>query len=104
MWLEPSENLRDYLWVNEDPAVTLTRTALEAIPSEDILTWLEWVARDFWHRQHGWPDLLLVRDGKFKFAEVKSPNDTLSQEQMQWFRWAIGEAGIPCEMCRVRKA
>lgn len=103
-WLEPSKNLRDYLWVNEDAAVTLARKALRVIPVADILGWIEWAAGDFWQRQPGWPDLFLVRDTSFRFVEVKSPLDKLSQEQLRWFRWALGEARVPCEVCRVRKS
>lgn len=103
-WLEPSENLRDYLWVNEDAAVELAREALRVVPAGEILRWIKWAAGDFWQRQPGWPDLFLVRDISFRFAEVKSPNDKLSQEQLRWFRWALGEVGVPCEVCRVRKS
>lgn len=102
-WLEPSENLRDYLWVNDDSAVALARTVVQAVSNVEILKWLEWVARDFWQRQPGWPDLFLARESGFRFAEVKSPHDELSQEQMRWFRWAVGEANIPCEICRIKK-
>jgi len=103
-WLAPSENLRDYLWVNDPAPVALTRAALAIIPRTDLLLWVEWVARAFWRHQHGWPDLLLLRNHEFRFAEVKSPNDELSQEQMHWFRWALETSGIPCEVCRVKKA
>lgn len=74
------------------------------IPDDTLVTWVERAARDLWQRQLGWPDLLLVREGAFRFSEVKTPNDELSQEQMRWFRWALGEARIPCEICRVNKA
>jgi hypothetical protein len=102
-WLEPSENLRDYLWVNEDAAVELGRLALAMVPEEDILRRIEWVAVDFWQRQPGWPDLFLVQKSEYRFAEVKSPYDKLSQEQMRWFRWARGGGGVPCEICRIRR-
>lgn len=103
-WLEPSESLRDYLWVNDDTAVALARVAVRAIPRVDILRWVEWAARSFWQRQPGWPDLLLTREDGFRFAEVKSPHDSLSQEQLRWFRWALGDAEIPCEVCRIKKS
>ncbi len=56
-----------------------------------------------WNRQPGWPDLLLQSSSEYRFAEVKSPHDKLSLEQLQWFRWAVTEAEIPCEICRVRR-
>jgi len=103
-WIGSSESLRDYLWVNDDSAVELARLAIRTVPSSDILRWVEWAAGSFWKRQPGWPDLLLTRDGSYRFVEVKSPHDELSQEQIQWFRWAKGDGQVPCEICRVRKS
>lgn len=102
--LEPSTLLRDYLWVNEGEAVGLARAALKVIPHSMIVDFVDWAIRDFWQRQPGWPDLLLLRSDEFLFSEVKSPHDKLSLEQMQWFRWAVEEAGVACEICRVRRA
>jgi hypothetical protein len=103
-WLGPSESLRDYLWANDDAPVALGRNVLRAVPAASVVGWIEWIAGDFWHRQPGWPDLFLVRDAAYRFAEVKSPHDELSQEQMRWFKWALREAGVPCEVCRVRRS
>lgn len=102
--LEPSTLLRDYLWVNEDEAVDLARAALSVIPQSLVVDFVDWAIRDFWQRQPGWPDLLLLRADEFRFSEVKSPHDKLSLEQIQWFRWAVEEAGVPCEICRVKRA
>lgn len=101
--LEPSTMLRDYLWVNEDEVVDLVRTALKVIPHSMIVDFIDWTIRDFWQRQPGWPDLLLLKSDEFRFSEVKSPHDKLSLEQMRWFRWVVEEAGVPCEICRVRR-
>lgn len=102
--LLPSTSLRDYLWVNEDDAIQLARAALRIIPPDTILACISWVIRDFWHRQPGWPDLLLLKPNRYRFVEVKSSHDKLSLEQMQWFRWAITEAKIPAEICRIRRS
>lgn len=101
--LEPSKSLRDYLWVNDDYSVELTKKALEVIPKETILHLIQWAIEHFWNRQPGWPDLLLFQSNQYKFVEVKSPNDSLSLEQMQWFEWAITQEKLPCEICRVKK-
>lgn len=95
-----SAPIRDYLEVHETE-INLARIALFVIPFPVVRSMLEWAIQHFWSRQHGWPDLLLVRDGAYKFAEVKSQNDRLSQEQMQWFSWATLEAQIPCEVLMV---
>lgn len=102
--LGPSENLRDYLWVNDDAAIDLARATLRSIPQQHLLEWTRWVAGHFWNRQPGWPDLLLLGEQAFRFAEVKTPHDKLSQEQIAWFGWARGEANVPCEICRVRRS
>jgi Holliday junction resolvase-like predicted endonuclease len=102
--LDDSESLRDYLWVNDNKAVELARITLDIIPKEMITACIEWAIRDFWHRQTGWADLLAYKDNSFIFIEVKSPYDELSQEQMNWFQWAMKEARIPCEICRIKRS
>lgn len=101
--LESSTLLRDYLWVNEDDAVELARSALHVIPPELVLASVKWAIRDFWNRRPGWPDLFMYKNNDYLFVEVKSPHDKLSQEQMNWFRWAIEESNIRCEICRIKK-
>jgi len=103
--LEGAETLRDYLWVAEDDAEELARAALSTIPKDVILRMIRWTVADFWHRQPGWPDLLLLKAPEYRFSEVKSPNDKLSLEQMQWFEWALvdAEEPVPCEVCRIVK-
>lgn len=50
------------------------------------------------------PDLALIgpHDTGGLFAEVKSPNDTLSDLQASWLR-VIEEAGIPVLLIRVEE-
>jgi len=103
MLLEGSEALRDYLWVNEDRVVMAAREAITVLPREVVVDAVEWAIQNFWSRQPGWPDLLMYRGREYLFSEVKSPLDELSQEQMNWFRWAVEQAKLPCEICRVRK-
>jgi len=102
--LDASKTLRDYLWVNDDEAVELGRIALKVMPQSLVLKCIDWTVRDFWNRQPGWPDLFVFRTNDYRFVEVKTPHDRLSQEQMTWFKWAIEEAAIPCEIFRLRKA
>jgi hypothetical protein len=101
-FLEASESLRDYLWVNSDEAVSLARTVLEVLPKDIVISSIEWAIQDFWQRQPGWSDLFIYNGNEYKFVEVKSPHDELSQEQMQWFAWAL-EQKIHCGILRVKK-
>ena len=101
-FLESSESLRDYLWVNSDEAVETAKTALNVLPKEIVISSVEWAIQDFWKRQPGWTDLFVYKDTDYKFVEVKSPYDELSLEQMQWFDWA-SEQKIPCEILRVKR-
>ena len=98
-----SKLLRNYLWVDDDEAVELGRVALGIIPNLLVLKCIDWAVRDFWNRQSGWPDLFVFKTNEFKFVEVKTPYDKLSLEQMNWFKWAIKEASIPCEIFRLQK-
>ena len=102
--LDLSTSLRDYLWVNDNEAVELGRIALRVMPQSLILKCIDWAIRDFWNHQPGWPDLFVFRADEFRFVEVKTPNDELSIEQMNWFKWAIEKAAIPCEILRLRRA
>ena len=101
-FLKAGESLRDYLWVNSDEAVDLARTALAVFPKDVVISSVEWTIQDFWKRQPGWPDLFIYKSNEYKFVEVKSLLDELSQEQMQWFAWA-SEQKIPCEILRVKR-
>lgn len=101
--LDISKGLRDYLWVNDDEAVALGRLALRIISPDTVKQALRWTIAHFWERYSGWPDLFVFRLGEFKFVEVKSPLDELSEDQMNWFRWAVQESRIPCEIFRVKK-
>ena len=102
--LKPSVLLRDYLWVNEDKAIETAREALSIIPKEKVVDSIHWAIQDFWARQPGWPDLLIYRNSEYRFVEVKTPHDRLSQKQMDWFEWAISNAQIPCELFRIKRA
>jgi hypothetical protein len=101
--LDRSESLRDYLWVNDDEPVKAARIALNIVPRELVIASVNWAIKQFWQRRCGWPDLFVYNADSFAFSEVKSPHDHLRPEQMDWFRWAIEESHIPCELCHVAK-
>jgi hypothetical protein len=101
--LEPSRSFRRYLGAYDNETLELGRTALRVMPQPLVLKCIDWAIREFWHRQSGWADFFVFNENEFKFVEVKSPHDELSLEQMNWFKWAIEEASIPCEIIRLTR-
>lgn len=83
-WLPYSHELRQYLWAHRNADVARARRIVELLPRAAVLTILRYLVEAYWDRYLGWPDLLLVRDGDFEFAEVKSSNDKLSSSQKRW--------------------
>ena len=98
--LEKGTSLRDYLWVNEDYAVELARTALRIIPKETVLRCMQWTIEHYWDRRVGWPNLFVYENNRFLF--VKSQYSSLSQDHVNWFQWAA-KSNMPFEICRVKK-
>jgi hypothetical protein len=97
-----STALRIYLGVNDNEAVELGRIAINIMPQSLILKCIEWGFRFFWGHRAGWPDLFVFNDENYLFVEAKSSNDKLSLDQMNWFRWAVEEVSIPCEIFRLQ--
>ena len=98
-----SDGIRNYLSVH-DEELSLALRALEVVPRTTLCGMLDWVVRDFWNRHAGWPDLFIVRRNKYRFVEVKTRKDSLSQDQMAWFEWACGEHAVPCEILKILPA
>jgi hypothetical protein len=99
--LPQTDLIRDYLWATDEETIELGRRALQAIPRETVSLALSWAIKDFWRRQPGWPDFLVIGKSSYTFCEVKSRHDGLSQAQMQWFTWAMA-SHVPCEIIMVR--
>jgi hypothetical protein len=98
--IESSWAIREYLAVH-DAELVLARRAIEVIPRATLCGMLDWTLRDFWNRRRGWPDLLIARPGAYRFVEVKTKKDRLSQEQMIWFGWACGAGNVACEILKI---
>ncbi len=97
----PSSGIRDYLGVHE-PEVEVARQAIRVLPRSLLAAIIEWTISAFWQRFHGWPDLFLVRGDEYRWVEVKSPGDRLSQAQMRWFEWAMREE-LPASILFLKK-
>lgn len=52
----------------------------------ELNQWLVYHTYDSRRSNPGFPDLVLVRDGKLIFAELKSERGRLSQDQERWLR------------------
>jgi hypothetical protein len=101
--LPDTQFVRDYFWVAEHSAIELGRKAIQILPGHVVAASVTWAIQHFWNRQPGWPDLLIARPNEYRFSEVKTPHDKLSQDQMNWLEWAVTVEDIPCELVRVQK-
>lgn len=101
--LPESHGLRLYLGVEDAESVELGLLAIKAMPRSMLLDCVQFGFESFWARRAGWPDLFAARlaSNEFLFAEVKGSTDKLSLQQMDWFKWAIQKAKLPCEIVRV---
>ncbi len=69
-------------------------------PVEKIAAILVFLASDFHRRMRGFPDLLIIEDGKVRFAEVKAPGDSLRSHQLLQMK-VLEKAGFPVEILKV---
>ncbi|MCH7574255.1 MAG: VRR-NUC domain-containing protein [Candidatus Marinimicrobia bacterium] len=95
-------NLIDYFKAANTEDILRARLTLDILPAALVIDILHWVIKDFWARRAGWPDLLVYKMNEFRFVEVKTKHDKLSQDQMNWFEWAILTQKIPCEIMKLR--
>jgi len=103
-FLNISKRLRDYLWSNNKEAEEITRVFLTVVPDEITFKVIKWAMKYVWDKQPGWPDLFVVRDNEYFFVEVKGPNDKLSPDQMEWFKWVINNNIFSCYISRLKKS
>ena len=78
----------------------LTINAIENIPKDKLIQMIEWAFQKLDERSYGWPDLLITKNGEYRFIEIKSPTDALHLTQYQWFKWALDNE-INCELCNI---
>jgi hypothetical protein len=83
-WLEPSKNLRQYLWAHRDEDVETARMLVAVLPAVFIVSLLRYLVEDYWGRYLGWPDLLVYKSSDYRFVEIKSSGDKLSDDQKRW--------------------
>lgn len=61
---------------------------------------LKFLSEDYKYYSSGMPDLILSRSTEIKFAEVKSTNDKLSEQQKMWIR-LLNHSGCKVEVYHV---
>ncbi|MCK4820979.1 hypothetical protein KA005_34760, partial [bacterium] len=71
-WIEPSADLRQYLWAHRDEDVAKAREIASVLPINITLRILRYLVGNYWGRYLGWPDLIVYDDSRFFFAEIKS--------------------------------
>ncbi|WP_407283216.1 VRR-NUC domain-containing protein [Methanolobus sp. WCC1] len=102
-WIEPSANLRQYLWAHASKDIDIARNIIGILPSELIIKILNYLIQDYWGRFCGWPDLLIFNDSEFFFVEVKSSKDKLSEDQKTWIKGNSEILQLPFKIAKVRK-
>ena len=65
----------------------LILTLLEKLSSEQITLITFEMAKNLRQNLRGFPDLFIWADGEYSFIEVKSPTDSLSNQQLFWLRF-----------------
>lgn len=103
-WLEPSDSLRQYLWAHRDSDVQTAKELTSILVPEVLIRILRYLIDSYWERYLGWPDLLVYRENEFFFAEVKSSNDKLSNDQKRWICDNHSIMKLPFKLVKLHKA
>ncbi|HXO28679.1 MAG TPA: VRR-NUC domain-containing protein [Thermoanaerobaculia bacterium] len=101
--VEPSADLRQYLWVHRDKDVALARTVTQILSPATLKTILRYLVDDYWGRKLGWPDLLASRGTELLFAEVKASRDRLNEDQKGWIRGNSVHLHLPFKLIKIHR-
>jgi hypothetical protein len=104
LWVEPSYNFRQYLWAHREDDLKKSRRLIEIIPADTILNILKYLISDYEGRYLGWPDLIACNNNEYKFYEVKSSKDKLSEEQVNWIKNNYTTLKLPFAIIKIHKA
>jgi hypothetical protein len=78
----------------------LLATALEKIPSQDLVRIFERLLIDLKNNSSGFPDLIVFDENSYRMIEIKGPGDKLQKNQARWFRY-FQEHAIQAEVVNV---
>lgn len=76
------------------------QACLGATPARGLETMMRRMACDWTGNRSGYPDLMVIEDGRSRFVEIKSDGDQLRRNQLKQIT-AMERAGIPVEVNRV---
>ncbi len=102
-WIKPSQELRQYLWAEEEDAISAARAIVGLFPPEVLRRILRYLVDSYWRNYCGWPDLLVFRGSEFFFAEVKSSHDKLSEDQKHWIAENQARLMLPFKIVKVHR-
>ena len=102
-WLDPSADLRQYLWAYKADPIAAARKVVSTIPEADTIKILRYLIGAYWKRYLGWPDLFIWKGEEFFFAEVKSSKDKLSEGQKSWIRGNAVHMNLPFVLVKIHK-
>jgi hypothetical protein len=102
-WIGPSRELRQYLWAEEDHAISAARAMVELFPPDVLRRILRYLVDSYWRNYCGWPDLLVFRGSEFFLAEVKSSHDKLSEDQKHWIEENHARLQLPFKIVKVHR-
>tara|TARA_B100002003_G_scaffold219005_1_gene220362 strand:- start:1887 stop:3005 length:1119 start_codon:yes stop_codon:yes gene_type:complete len=103
-WLGHSSDFRQYLWAHRDSDVLKAKEVMRVLGLEHLKKVLHYLSMDYWGNFCGWPDLLVHNDDEIRFVEVKSTNDTLSEDQKNWLLGNHAHMGFNATIFKVGKA
>jgi hypothetical protein len=102
-WVEPSSDLRQYLWAHKPLDVERARRLVSILPVDAIHRILSYLVTDYWRRYTGWPDLLIYKPNDYLFVEVKSSKDKLREDQKSWIRGNRTELHLPFKLVKIHR-
>lgn len=102
-WLDPSEDLRQYLWAHQAGDASKARQLISLLSADDVLRILRYLVADYWGRYVGWPDLVIYNQEGLFFAEVKSSRDKLREDQKNWIYGNRNELQFAFELVKIHK-
>jgi hypothetical protein len=102
-WIGPSQELRRYLWAEEEDAISAARAMVGLFPPEVLRRILRCLVDSYWRNYCGWPDLLVFRGSGFFFTEVKSSHDKLSEDQKHWIAENHDRLMLPFKIVKVHR-
>ncbi|MCD8539018.1 MAG: VRR-NUC domain-containing protein [Leadbetterella sp.] len=85
-----------------DPEIWgMVKVLASRIPLPALKKIIQIMAENLVENSRGMPDLLIWNDSRYELLEIKSPNDTLSHQQLFWLK-TFQELGVNARVLRVR--